>query len=80
MILHMAYDGKMFYFSDIIQGRIIGLDAITKIPVVYESKSLKPTNTEVKLDSNDLDYVRLGVAGLAVQVNIFKGKHFLAYF
>ena len=69
-ILHMAYDGDRFYFSDSLQGKIIIFDLLSKKSIIIDDQDvLKPVNTPIKLDNvKDVTNQRFGVSGIALQV------------
>ena len=68
----MIYNGKdKFYFSDILQNRIIGFDQIKKKSTIYDSEEIfKPINTAIKLENGQEINLPFGVAGIALQVQI----------
>ena len=69
-ILHMAFDGDRFYFSDSFQGKIIIFDLLSKKSIIIDDQDvLKPVNIPVKLDNGkDATNQRFGVSGIALQV------------
>ena len=76
MILHMVYDGQdKFYFTDILQKRIIGFDKMKKKCTIFASEDIfKPINTAIKLENGQEINLPFGVAGIALQVQWLKSK------